>query len=43
MRKREPDEDVGALWFTIGVLGLLAVLGAAALFVLDGMRGLIPW
>lgn len=50
MKRREPDEDDSALWFTLALLGLTAVVAAVAWHtvdgvagMLDGLRGMLPW
>lgn len=50
MRRRDPDEDNSALWFTIAMLGLTIVVGVVAWYTMDGvagllagMRGVLPW
>lgn len=50
MKRREPDEDNSALWFTLALLGLTAVVGVVAWYavdgvagMLDGLRGMLPW
>lgn len=50
MRRRDPDEDDSALWFTLALLGLTIVVGVVAWYTMDGvagllagMRGVLPW
>ena len=40
-RRREPDEDDSALWFTVGMLVLAALTAAVAWHTMDGMEGLL--
>lgn len=41
MRRRNPDEDNSALWFTIAMLGLTIVVGVVAWYTVDGIAGVL--
>ena len=41
MRRRDPDEDNSALWFTIALLALTAVVGVVAWYTVDGIAGVL--
>ena len=41
MKRREPDEDDSALWFTVGLLVLAALTAAVAWYSMEGIEGLL--
>lgn len=49
MKKKEKDEELHAMVFTVGVLALAGLVGAVAWFALDGLdrllavNGVWPW
>ena len=40
-RRREPDEDNSALWFTVGLLVLTALTAVLAWYTMDGLAGVL--